>query len=386
MKNNNLPLNDSSSNAIDKDNTFFTDNIVLDDSNGVEENIIKCKIDIHEKLEPPPVAMYVKSNNIDIALFTKGNFSIVTGPPKARKTFLLSMLMATAIKGQFSIFRSATRGVNLLFDTEQSRYKAQQITKRICNLSQSTDEVNFQVYSLRTLNPIERLELIEKVLIDTPNVNFVAIDGIIDLDTDLVLNAEQAQNIVSKLMQWTEMYQIHIVCVLHFNKSNSTLTGHLGTFSQRKADAVIQVSKSKDNDDITIVEALDTREKQFQPFAFSVDPNGLPYIMEDYALERSQKITKLKIEKKKALTPVSIEASIHLNIIENLFKTKKEYAYTELWQSIKIVGEKILSEPIGDNKAKDFVTYYIQDEFIVRVPLPKNKAIYTQKGQSELDV
>jgi hypothetical protein len=65
---------------------------------------------------------------------------------------------------------------------------------------------------------------------------------------------------------------------------------------------------------------------------------------------------------------------------------KKEYAYTELWQSIKIVGEKILSEPIGDNKAKDFVTYYIQDEFIVRVPLPKNKAIYTQKGQSELDV
>lgn len=384
MENNNLPSNNSLLIDENKDTNFFTGNIEINTKSKVEENIINCRIDIHEKLQPPPVSMYIKNDNEEIAMLTKGNFSIVTGPPKARKTFLLSMLMATSIKGQFSIFRTATKGVNILFDTEQSKYKTQQITKRICNLSESFNTDNFQVYSLRTLNPLERLELIEKVLSETENINFVAIDGIIDLDSDLILNVEQAQNIVFKLMQWTEKHNIHISCVLHFNKTSNTLTGHLGTFSQRKADAIIQVTKSKDNENITIVEATDTREKSFKPFAFSVDEKGLPYILEDFVIEKSAKAIKEKVEKKQKPTPVKVEENIHFAIIEDLFRHKTDYSYTDLYKLIKIkVEEKIAF--IGDNIAKEYVSFYVMKGFILKVEASKGKFIYTNNIQPQLD-
>lgn len=385
MENNNLPLNNSLLIDENKDNDFFTENIEINTKSKVEENIINCRIDIHEKLQPPPISMYIKNDNEEIAMFTKGNFSIVTGPPKARKTFLLSMLMATSIKGQFSIFRTATKGVNILFDTEQSKYKTQQITKRICNLSESFNTDNFQVYSLRTLNPLERLELIEKVLNETENINYVAIDGIIDLDTDLILNVEQAQNIVFKLMQWTEKHNIHISCVLHFNKTSNTLTGHLGTFSQRKADAIIQVTKSKDNENITIVEATDTREKSFKPFAFSVDEKGLPYILEDFVIEKSVKAIKEKVEKKQKPTPVKVEENIHFAIIEDLFRHKTDYSYTDLYKLIKIkVEEKIAF--IGDNIAKQYITYYVMKGYILKVKVLKGKPIYTNNIKPQLEL
>jgi len=115
------------------------------------------------------------------------------------------------------------------------------------------------------------MELIDDVLATTPNLNFVAIDGIIDLDIDPILEAKQAQNIVLKLMQWTEIYNIHITCVLHYNKTVATLLGHLGSFSHRKADAIIEVSKNKEDESISLVKALDCREKEFLPFAFSIN-------------------------------------------------------------------------------------------------------------------
>ena len=63
-----------------------------------------------------------------------------------------------------------------------------------------------------------------------------------------------------KLMQWTEIYNIHITCVLHYNKTVSTLLGHLGSFSHRKADAIIEVSKSKEDENIYIVRPEDNRK------------------------------------------------------------------------------------------------------------------------------
>jgi hypothetical protein len=385
MENNNLPSNNSLLDAEHKDSNFFTENIEINTKSKVEENIINCRIDIHEKLQPPPISMYIKNDNEEIAMFTKGNFSIVTGPPKARKTFLLSMLMASSIKGQFSIFKCATKGVNIFFDTEQSKYKTQYITKRICNLSESFNTDNFQVYSLRTLDPFERLELIEKVLSETENINFVAIDGIIDLDTDVISNIEQAQNIVSKLMLWTEKYNIHIVGVLHFNKTSNTPTGHLGTFALRKADAIIQVTKSKNNENITIVEVVEAREKAFKPFAFSVDEKGLPYILEDFVIEKSAKAIKEKVEKKQKPTPVKVEENIHFAIIEDLFRHKTDYSYTDLYKLIKIkVEEKIAF--IGDNIAKDYIAFYVMKGFILKVNASKGKVIYTNNIQPQLEL
>lgn len=353
----------------------------------IQSLIDSCKIDLTEQLTPAPVAMQVMSEGNPITLFTKGNFSIVTGAAKSRKTFLLSMLIATAVKGDLQdMFTCEGKGINILFDTEQSRYKAQQIGKRICILSETVNPANLHIYSLRTLDPSERIDLIESVLATTPNIKFVAIDGIIDLDIDPILQADQAQRIVSKLMKWTEIYNIHIVCVLHYNKTVATLLGHLGSFSHRKADAIIEVSKSKEDGNVSLVKALDCREKEFAPFAFSVDTIGMPYIIQDYSIERTGKEVKtLKEPKPKAITPHDLDTEKHTEILSIAFKVRKEYGYSDLWKSIKNAGAQI-GLNIGNNKAMEFIPYYLQNESIIFTEIPKKKnPVYTLAGQREIE-
>ena len=344
--------------------------------------IESCKIDLNERLAPPQIAMQIISEGKAITLFSKGNFSIVTGAAKSRKTFLLSLLIAAAVKGEIQdMFTCEGEGTNILFDTEQSKYKAQQIGKRICNLSEAVNPDNLQIYSLRTLEPAQRLDLIESVLASTPKIKFVAIDGIIDLSINPILEADQAQKIVSKLMQWTEIYNIHIVCVLHYNKSVATLLGHLGSFSHRKADCIIEVSKSKE-DNTSLVKALDCREREFTPFAFSIDDVGMPYINRDFTFE---KIVKEKQAKPKAITAHDLTPEIHGEILANTFKVIKEYGYTDLWRSIKNVAAQ-LGLNIGNNKAMEFIPYYLQNESIIVTILPKKKnPIYTLAGQREIE-
>lgn len=357
------------------------------DINVIQKLINKCKIDLSEILAPPPVTMQIKNGNEQIALFTKGNFSIVTGAAKSRKTFLICMLMAAAIKGVFQdLFFSTSLGINLIFDTEQSRYKTQQIAKRICNLSGTNNPDNFIAYSLRTLDPSQRIDLIEKVLESTPNINFVAIDGIIDLEIDPILQADQAQRIISKLMKWSEIYNVHIVCVLHYNKTVATLLGHLGSFSHRKADAIISVTKSKDNENVSLVEPVDCREKEFLPFAFSIDEMGMPFIVEDYTFEKKVKEKKEPLKSKIKCITKDLDFTKHTEILNYVFKIQKEQGYADLYRSIKNAMEEVTKVTIGDNRAKEFIAYYLHEENIIKIEVPKKKAVYILGRQEDLHI
>lgn len=334
-------------------------------------------IDLSEKLLPAPVAMEISEGIEPIALFTKGNFSIITGAAKSRKTFLISMLMAAAIKkGWFSNkFHCIGEGTNIIFDTEQSRYKVQQIAERIGRLAEIEIPRNLLVYSLRTLEPDERIDLINFVLATTPNINFVAIDGIIDLGIDPILQADQAQKIVMKLMQWTEKYNIHVSCILHYNKTVQTLLGHLGSFSHRKADAVIEVAKDK-VENVSIVRAVDCREKEFTPFAFSVDDHGMPYLLDDYYIDPKPADKNSGKLKKLPFSPGQLEPEQHQDILKEVFKNQKEQGYSTCWRNIKNAIEKIMNITIGDNRAKDALAYYLSDGAIKKSE-QKPKPVYS---------
>ncbi len=368
---------------------FDIDILTKEINNLIVENPLQkiaesCKIDLSEELKPPPVAMKVKSFDKMIPLFTKGNFSIIAGPPKSRKTGFISMMMATAITGEFqNFFNCPNKGLNLLFDTEQSKFKAQQIGKRICYLSNIKMPDNLLIYSLREHDPDRRLEIIESVIESHDNINFVAIDGIIDLAIDPILQAEQAQKIIQKLMIWTEKYNIHITCVLHYNKNSSTLLGHLGSFGQRKADAVIEITKSKDNDEVSIVTAIACREREFETFAFTVDEFNNPYILEDFEIKKNREVRDKPI-KKVPFSILNIDENIQNKIINHVFKIQKEQSYTECWRNIKTSIAEIISF-IGDNIAKDVVTTWIQNGKIIKSGKGK-KTIYTKSGQRTIEV
>ena len=159
---------------------------------------------------------------------TLGNFSASIGKAKSKKTFNVSAIVASALSNDEvlrynSDFPSDKRNI-LYIDTEQGRHHCQKVLKRIvrlANLPIDIEPKNLKILALRKYTPEERLAIVEYALNIIPNIGLVIIDGIRDFVYD-INSPSEATKIISKLMQWTDDYQIHIHTILHQNKNDKS--------------------------------------------------------------------------------------------------------------------------------------------------------------------
>jgi hypothetical protein len=256
----------------------------------------------------------------------------------------------------------------LSFDTEQGAYHAQKAAARVLRLLNVDSLPNFKAYGLRKFAPAQRLEIIEHAIYNTPNLGFVMIDGIRDLVTS-INDEEQATKITSKLMKWSEELQIHIGCALHMNKGDNNARGHLGTELMNKSLTVLSVTKNEKQDAYSTVKAEACRDKEPEPFTFGINDNGLPYVLEPEQMEVLKQLSETK--GKKSLQPSDFRDDTHTdNLKLKIFNNESERKYSELVSMIKI------TYTIGDNNAKDFLTYFIDKEYIKHDGIGR-KAVYT---------
>ena len=103
----------------------------------------RSRIGINETIPIPPICLEVVGPTESSTLGTLGNFSAVIGKAKSKKTFLITMALATAIRNDLILdkFKATFPEDNskvLFFDTEQSKYHVQKVVKRVCPLAQVT--------------------------------------------------------------------------------------------------------------------------------------------------------------------------------------------------------------------------------------------------------
>ena len=237
----------------------------------------------------------------------------------------------------------------LYFDTEQSKYHVQKAVKRICRQINVSEPSNLYTYGLRKLSPSERLKLIEYAIENNPNLGFVVIDGIRDLITSINDEAE-ASNMASKLLKWTEEQNIHIIVVLHENPGSDKARGHIGTELTNKAETVIALEVDKYNDSVSIVNAGFCRNKSFESFAFEIDKDGLPQIIEDYVIQ-SKAI-------KKGFDVLTLSATDKFDLLKKVYSNGEGFKNGELITQIRIVLDKKYkgSKGKGENKIKQLIT------------------------------
>ena len=84
-------------------------------------------------------------------------------------------------------------------------------------------------------------------------------DGIRDLMLD-INNAGESVEVINRMMEWSSRYDLHIHCVLHLNKGDNNVRGHIGTEMSNKAETVLVITKSAENPVISEVHALHIRE------------------------------------------------------------------------------------------------------------------------------
>jgi hypothetical protein len=323
------------------------------------EMLIASKIDPNKPLMAAPICLsVVGSDGKEGIIGTLGNFSLVIGKAKSRKTFCVSMFLASMVKN--GLIQERFRGNLptdkkrvLFFDTEQSQYNVQNVFHRVRKLIGTTPE-NFDAHCLRKYTPEERLRIIEEAIYTTPDLGFVVIDGIRDLVTS-INDEEQATQIASYLLKWTEEKNIHIVTVLHQNKGDLNARGHLGTELVNKAETVLSVSLDQNNKSISIVEAEYCRQREPENFAFFVDELGLPEIITDWKPSPPQTGGRKRKE-----SPDSITDKLHFDTLSDIFRDLPKPTGTQIKNCLNTHFD------IGTNMAGQYLTYYEKEGWITK--------------------
>lgn len=335
----------------------------------------KLRIDLTEDIAPSPSVIEVCHNDEFLRFATLGNFSMVIGKAKSRKTFFISMIAAAFLRGVLfmdKLIRRFTEGKTkiIIFDTEQGRYDVQQLAKKIIRLTGVEQPEELEIYHLRTLDTKQRIEFIENVLYNTPGLCLAVVDGIRDLVYD-INNPEEATHISTKLLKWSEEQNIHILTVLHQNKNDQNGRGHLGTELTNKAESVLSIAKDPKAPDFSIVTPEYFRGKEFGAFAFKIsDTSGLPFIVDDYNQQPEDQ------PGKRVPNANNIQDTKHKEILSEVFGIEARQKYGDLIMQIKL-SFQVYGMTFGMNKAKEFFTYYKNNGWVLEnVPrLPDEKSI-----------
>ena len=313
----------------------------------LESYLSKGEIKATDKVTIPPKILFVG----DCTIATFGNFSASTGKAKSKKTFNISAMVAAAVTNTTVLnYRACLpegKRKILYFDTEQSKYHCHNVLERIyklSGLSVKKDDPRLLFWGLREYTPKLRIALIDYALRKHQEVGLVIIDGLRDLMYD-INNGKEATDVMTVLMAWTSVYDLHIHTVLHLNKNDNNPRGQIGTELENKAETVLIISKNLQNNSISEVRPMHMRDKEFSTFAFHIDDNKLP------VLDNGISVTVVK-RREKSL--VSLDNEVHQEILSKAFKNNSPTRYSDLVEMVSRAYEDA-GYKRGTNGIKDLL-------------------------------
>ena len=298
------------------------------------------------------------------AIGTLGNFSASIGKAKSKKTFNVSAIVAAALKNgivlQYVAELPGGKQKILYVDTEQSPYHCQKVMKRIvrmAGLPLNEEPKNLEFLTLRRHTPEIRIAVVETAIYNTEGLGLVIIDGIRDMVYDINSPSESTK-IISKLMQWTDERQIHIHTILHQNKADENARGHIGTELNNKAETVLEVAKDKLDSKISTVQAIHIRAMDFQPFAFRINDDALPELVDGFSFDKNK-------SESKYFDYSELKDEQHRQALEATFTESEQYGYSDLMKALK-QGYTTIGCVYGENKLCKLKTFLENKRMIAK--------------------
>jgi len=194
----------------------------------------------------------------------RGMLGLFSGHEKSGKSFVLSYIESAGIgrlDERLNFNLDLDGGQLLHFDTEQSLYFYQKTQRRILdNAGVRGNSRDFAAYHLRRFSPAERLEIIGYFVDNQPNISVLVIDGFVDLLDDYN-SIEKVNKLMDRLMRWSDEKNILILGVLHLNKGDGKIRGHIGTEMKNKFDFIIRVTQTESGN-----YAITNPTSRFMPF------------------------------------------------------------------------------------------------------------------------
>ena len=322
------------------------------------------RLSIGMKCEKAPEIL--KANGTVVG--TLGNFSASIGKAKSKKTFNVSAIVAAALKNGTVLLYSAELPKDkrkiLYVDTEQSPYHCLKVMERIlrmAGLPTGRNHKDLEFLVLRKYTPEERIAIVREAIYRTENVGLVVIDGIRDMVYDINSPSESTK-VISLLMTWTGERHIHIHTILHQNKGDENARGHIGTELSNKAETVLQVEKDEKNPGVSTVKTAHIRAVDFEPFAFRINGEALPELLEDYQFKDKDET---KGNRGKFDPYRDITEQQHRIALEAAFTLKDEYGYKELEGALREAYASV-GVKLSDHRLRDLITVLKNKRMIVQ--------------------
>ena len=298
------------------------------------EDILKeYRIDLTK--EYPDIDYLLKYKGV--GCIPRGDIQGLGGRMKNGKTTAALCMIVAMLKGNFMGFE-ATRGNYkcLIIDTEQGVLNAAskiRVIHRLLGWKENENNDRMVSLSIRGASLNERIKLITAA-VDEVQPDFILLDGIVDICEDFN-NPADSQKTIQFMMRLSAQKKCAITCVLHANKKDEELRGHLGTELMNKCSEFYIVRKSGD---IANVEQAACRNEPLQNWAFTFGENGMP---------EAASILSNADKKKDKLSEGFAE----------IFREKSEYTYKELCD--KCMDEFHVQIDMAKKKIKSASEYFI---------------------------
>ena len=163
-------------------------------------------------------------------------------------------------------------------------------------------------------------------------------------------------------MQWTDDKQIHIHTVLHQNKNDEHVRGHIGTELNNKAETILQVEVDKEDKAISVVEAVHIRDRDFEPFAFRINEEVLPELVESYLSKekKSGRPTKEPFDPER-----EIPETVHRAAVDAAFANGNIGSYDDYLERLK-EAYVLHNVKLGYNKAVKVATFLGNKRMVIK--------------------
>lgn len=296
-----------------------------------------------------------------LPLLTLGNFSVVSGKAKSGKSGFVAALAALVINPTASgLGNDSLRGELhdkgvILFDTEQGEYHLSLMGRKIHYLAgMKTEKLKLKVFKLRGENSHSRLQFIDATIKDKAESHpFVIIDGIRDVVLD-INSTEEATHVANWLLNTTMEQKVHICTVLHENKSNDSIRGHLGTELQNKTETVFTVEKDAA---AAVVYTPTSRHKGMKRLGmdFEEREGGLwmPRLFDDARVDTlGRNATVIQRKEETTLTDEQIKR-IAINIWQK--NPLEEISPSDLKNNVATIGQRLTHRELSQRKSGQIV-------------------------------
>ena len=289
-------------NTDDLEATFVEDE--LPRLNEYSDQIKERLVDPSTPIPPPEDIFLLKKGNT--YCIPKGDVVVITGKAKNGKTQLINIWITALCRGAFLGFKAIRKKRILYIDCEQNKVNTAKFMRKVykhCGWEKEQSQNQFQAINLRGDNYMERRDFTEKAIREG-SYEVIFIDGVKDLLQD-INNPTQCSDVLEFLLQLTKDYGCTIFCVLHENKGDTNLRGHIGTELLNKSAEVWKVKKSGN---IFEVEQTECRNEPCNGFGFYINQDtGLLEGAEPAKKISREKQTKIKLfeNMKASLPPLS---------------------------------------------------------------------------------